>query len=127
MEREMAQQHDHLHSATLRILDSVRTHGRNPLRPRREGVYQRSGRYGNCKAGRGGTSHFDCKDCNIGPNHVDCCPPSCAPSSSLLKQLPALSPSLFGFSQAWIWKCSLDSASRNSSKKDCYTGPYRLP
>jgi hypothetical protein len=27
MEREMAQQHDHLHSATLRILDSIRTHG----------------------------------------------------------------------------------------------------
>ncbi len=70
----MAQQHDHLHSATLPILDSIRTHGRNPLRPRQEGLYQRSGRYGNCKAGHGGTSHFDCKDCNIGPNHVDCCP-----------------------------------------------------
>ncbi len=74
MEREMAQQHDHLHSANLRILDSIRMHGRNPLRPRQEGVYQRSGRYGNCKAGCGDTSHFDCKDHNIGPNHVDCCP-----------------------------------------------------
>lgn len=50
MERDMAQQMDHLHAATLRVLESVRTSGRNPLRPRREGVYQRSGRYGSCHA-----------------------------------------------------------------------------
>jgi hypothetical protein len=77
----MAQQHDRLHLATLRFLDYVCMHGQNPLRPRQEGLYQRSGRYGNCKVGRSGTSHFDCKDCKVGPNHVGTglLPKSCVP------------------------------------------------
>jgi hypothetical protein len=78
MERVMAQQHDHLHSATLQVLHSICMNGQNPLRPKQEGVYQRSRRYGNCKVGScGGTNHVDCKDCNVGhggTNHVDCCP-----------------------------------------------------
>ena len=61
MERAMAEQQNHLHQATLRVLESVRTCGRNPLRPRREGVYQRSGRYGNGHVGHGGTSHVGCR------------------------------------------------------------------
>jgi hypothetical protein len=36
---------------------------------------------------------------------------------SPLKQLPSVSPSLFGFSQAWIWKWSLDSASGKAAQK----------
>jgi hypothetical protein len=73
----MAQQHDHLHLATLQVLDAVYRNGQNPLRPRQEGVYQRSRRYGNCKVRHGGTNHVDCKDCKVGhggTNHVDCCP-----------------------------------------------------
>ncbi len=60
-ERAMAEQQNHLHAATLRVLESVRTNGRNPLRPRREGVYCRSGRYGNRHVGHGGTSHVGCR------------------------------------------------------------------
>ncbi len=128
MERVIAQQHDHLYLATLQVLDSIRMNSQNPLRPRQEGVYQKSGRYGNCKVGYGGTNHVDCKDYKVGDggtNHVDCCP-ACVSSLSLLKQSPAVSPSLFSFSQAWIWKWSLDSASGNSSTKGCFTGQYIL-
>ena len=56
-ERAMAEQQSHLHQATLRVLESVRTNGRNPLRPGREGVNQRSGKCGNCHV----TSHVGCR------------------------------------------------------------------
>jgi hypothetical protein len=54
-------------------------------------------------------------------------PVVCAVLEEPIQAITSIMPSLFGFSQAWIWKWSLDSASRNSSKKDCYTGQYGLP
>ena len=61
MERTMYQQQDHLHTAALQVLETIHTHGRNPLRPGREGVNSRRERNGNCQVGRSGTNHVGCR------------------------------------------------------------------
>jgi hypothetical protein len=66
------------------------------------------------------TNHFDCMVGHGGTNHVDCCHhhvavlmPIQAIASNIAQSLQLL-PSM-------DLKWSLDSASRNSSMKDCYT------
>jgi hypothetical protein len=128
MERVMAQQHDHWHSTTLQDLDSILM-----IIKILWGLGERE-----CTKGAEGMA-IARLDMMVQimliarivklDMVVKLCwllPPSCVSSLTLLKQLPTASPSVFGFSQAWIWKWSLDSASRNSSIKDCYTDEYGL-